>query len=75
MREYEVRFRVIDFNLLCGIEGVTLNEPTKPLKELVVARRGIPFFSLSVLKGEIKGRQRTLELSMEYALAALRRPG
>src|SRR5919112_2441993 len=42
---------------------------------LVVAGRGIPFFSLSVLKGEIKGRQRTLELSMEYALAAMRRPG
>jgi hypothetical protein len=42
---------------------------------LVVAGRGIPFFSLSVPKGEIKGRQRTLELSMEYALAAMRRPG
>ena len=36
---------------------------------LGVAGRGIPFFSLSVPKGEIKGRQRTLELSMEYALA------
>jgi hypothetical protein len=32
---------------------------------LVVAGRGIPFFSLSVLKGAIKGRQRVLELSME----------
>jgi hypothetical protein len=42
---------------------------------LVVAGRGIPFFSLSVPKGEIKGRQRTQELSMEYALAAMRRPG
>jgi hypothetical protein len=42
---------------------------------LVVAGRGIPFFSLSVPKGEIRGRQRTLELSMEYALAAMRRPG
>ena len=42
---------------------------------LVVAGRGIPFFSLSVPKGEIKGRQRTLELSMDYALAAMRRPG
>jgi len=42
---------------------------------LVVAGRGIPFFSLSVPKSEIKGRQRTLELSMEYALAAMRRPG
>jgi hypothetical protein len=42
---------------------------------LVVEGRGIPFFSLSVPKGEIKGRQRTLELSMEYALAAMRRPG
>jgi hypothetical protein len=42
---------------------------------LVVAGRGIPFFSLSVPKGEIKGRQRALELSMEYALAAMRRPG
>ena len=42
---------------------------------LVVAGRGIPFFSLAVPKGEIKGRQRALELSMEYALAALRRPG
>ncbi len=41
---------------------------------LVVAGRGIPFFSLSVPKGEIKGRQRALELSMEYALAAMRRP-
>jgi hypothetical protein len=42
---------------------------------LMVAGRGIPFFSLAVPKGEIKGRQRALELSMEYALAALRRPG
>ena len=41
---------------------------------LVVAGRGIPFFSLSVPKSEIKGRQRALELSMEYALAAMRRP-
>jgi hypothetical protein len=41
---------------------------------LVVAGRGIPFFSLSVPKGEIKGRQRALEMSMEYALAAMRRP-
>jgi hypothetical protein len=41
---------------------------------LVVAGRGIPFFSLAVPKGEIKGRQRALELSMEYALAAMRRP-
>jgi hypothetical protein len=32
---------------------------------LVVAGRGIPFFSLSVPKGELKGRQRALELSME----------
>ena len=38
---------------------------------LVVAGRGIPFFSLSVPKSEIKGRQRALELSMEYALAML----
>jgi hypothetical protein len=30
----EVRFRVIDFNLLCGIEGVTLNEPTNPIRRL-----------------------------------------
>lgn len=42
---------------------------------LVVAGRGIPFFSLSVPKSEIKGRQRTLEMSIEYALAAMRRPG
>jgi hypothetical protein len=42
---------------------------------LVVAGRGIPFFSLSVPRSEIKGRQRTLELSMDYALAAMRRPG
>jgi hypothetical protein len=42
---------------------------------LVVEGRGIPLFSLSVPKSEIKGRQRTLELSMEYALAARRRPG
>lgn len=42
---------------------------------LVVEGRGVPFFSLSVPQGEIKGRQRTLELSMDYALAAMRRPG
>src|SRR5512143_3643759 len=42
---------------------------------LVVEGRGIPLFSLSVPKSESKGRQRTLELSMEYALAAMRRPG
>jgi hypothetical protein len=41
---------------------------------LVVAGRGIPFFSLSVPRSEIKGRQRTLERSMDYALAAMRRP-
>jgi hypothetical protein len=41
---------------------------------LVVAGRGIPFFSLSVPRSELKGRQRTLELSMDYALAAMRRP-
>jgi len=41
---------------------------------LVVAGRGIPFFSLSVPRSEIKGRQRALELSMDYALAAMRRP-
>jgi hypothetical protein len=41
---------------------------------LVVEGRGIPVFSLSVPKGELKGRQRALELSMEYALAAMRRP-
>jgi hypothetical protein len=35
---------------------------------LVVAGRGLPFFSLSVPKREIKGRQRALELSREYAL-------
>ena len=33
---------------------------------VVVAGRGIPFLSLSVPKSEIKGRQRTLELSMDY---------
>ena len=42
---------------------------------LVVDGRGIPFFSLSVPRSEMKGRQRTLELSRDYALAALRRPG
>jgi hypothetical protein len=42
---------------------------------LVIAGRSLPFFSLSVPKSEIKGRQRTLELSMEYALAAMRKPG
>ena len=42
---------------------------------LGVAGRGIPFFSLSVPRSEIKGRQRTLELSRDYALAAMRRPG
>jgi hypothetical protein len=36
----------------------------------VVAGRGIPFFSLAVPKGELKGCQRALELSMDYALAA-----
>jgi hypothetical protein len=41
---------------------------------LVVDGRGIPFFSLSVPRSEIKGRQRTLELSMDYALSAMRRP-
>jgi hypothetical protein len=41
---------------------------------VVVAGRGIPFFSLSVPKSEIRGRQRALELSMDYALAAMRRP-
>jgi hypothetical protein len=41
---------------------------------VVVAGRGLPFFSLSVPKSEIKGRQRALELSMDYALAAMRRP-
>ena len=34
---------------------------------LVVAGRGLPFFSLSGPKGELKGRQRARELSMEYA--------
>ena len=42
---------------------------------LVVEGRGVPFFSLSVPQGESKGRHRTLELSMDYALAAMRRPG
>src|SRR5512138_1632814 len=42
---------------------------------LVVDGRGLPFCSVSVPKGEVKGRQRTLELTMEYALAARRRPG
>ena len=32
---------------------------------LVVAGRGMPFFSLSVPKSELKGRQRALELSRE----------
>jgi hypothetical protein len=41
---------------------------------LVVAGRGIPFFSLSVPKSEIKGRQRILELSMEYACRVLSNP-
>jgi hypothetical protein len=41
----------------------------------VVDGRGIPFFSLSVPRSELKGRQRTRELSMAYALAAMRRPG
>jgi hypothetical protein len=30
----KIRFRVIDFNLLCGTEGVTLDEPTKPIRRL-----------------------------------------
>ena len=39
------------------------------LEASLVEGRGIPVFSLSVPKGELKGRQRALELSMEYALA------
>lgn len=42
---------------------------------LGVEGRGLPFCSLSVPPGEMKGRQPPLELSLDYALAARRRPG
>lgn len=42
---------------------------------LVVGGRGIPFYAIAVLTEEWKGRQTTIELSMWYALAAMRRDG
>jgi hypothetical protein len=61
--------------VLIAVDGTQVGDCMILEATLVVAGRGIPFFSLSVPKGEIKGRQRTRELSMEYALAARRRPG
>lgn len=42
---------------------------------LVVEGRGIPFYSLCSWKEELKGRQRAMELTMEYALASMRKEG
>jgi len=42
---------------------------------LVVGGRGIPFYGIAVLTEEWKGRQTTIELSMWYALAAMRVEG
>lgn len=42
---------------------------------LLVAGRGIAFYSLAVHRHELVGRQTTLERTMCYALCALRRPG
>lgn len=42
---------------------------------LVVQGRGIPFYSLAVHQEELKGRQTTLELTMWYALMAMRQEG
>lgn len=42
---------------------------------LIVGRRGIPFYGIAVLADEIKGRQTAIELSMWYALAAMRQQG
>src|SRR5512134_4132337 len=61
--------------VLIAVDWTHLGEFMLLEASLVVDGRGIPLFSLSVPKGEIKGRQRTLELTMEYALAAMRRPG
>jgi hypothetical protein len=61
--------------VLMAVDGTHLGDFMLLEASLVVAGRGIPVFSLSVPKREIKGRQRTLELTMEYALAAMRRPG
>lgn len=38
---------------------------------LVVEGRGIPFYGRAILKEDLAGRQRTMELGMEYALAAM----
>lgn len=42
---------------------------------LIVGGRGIPFYGIAVLADEIKGRQTTIELSMWYALEAMRLEG
>ncbi len=42
---------------------------------LVVEGRAIGFYSRSLLKADLKGRQRVFEQSMEYALESFRRPG
>jgi hypothetical protein len=42
---------------------------------LIVEGRGIPFYSLLVHKDELKHRQTLVELTMWYALIAMRQPG
>ena len=42
---------------------------------LVVEGRAIPFYCLAVHREEMKGRQTTLELTLWYALLAMRQPG
>lgn len=42
---------------------------------IVVKGRGIPFYGISVLSEDIKGRQSAIELSMLYALSAMRQEG
>jgi hypothetical protein len=42
---------------------------------LLIEGRAVPFFCLSVLKSDLKGRQRVLEMSMEYALTAMANEG
>ena len=39
---------------------------------LVAEKRGIPFYSIAVQQEEMKGRQTTIEMSMWYALEAMR---
>ena len=42
---------------------------------LIVEGRGIPFYSIFVHKDELKHRQTLVELTMWYALIAMRQPG